>query len=70
MEKRRIPQEHVEILKKSGILSPDITLERLIDVAAELDESFTGAEVSVPTLIGNWYVYHTVEAVETLGGER
>lgn len=70
MEKRRIPQEHVEILKKSGILNPDITLEKVIDTAAELDGAFSGTDMSVPTLIGNWYVYHTIEAVDATISEK
>lgn len=70
MEKRRIPKEHVEILKKSGLLNPDITLQQVIDTAAELDGAFSGTDVSVPTLIGDWYVYHTIEAVDATTIEK
>jgi hypothetical protein len=58
---RRIPQEHVDLLKKSGILNPDITMEQIMNAAAELDGMFTEAEASVPTLVGPFYVYHSIE---------
>lgn len=70
MAKARIPQEHVDILKKSGILNPDITLEQVIDAATELDKTFKGSDVSVPTLIGDWYVYHTIEGMESIRGKK
>jgi hypothetical protein len=59
---RRIPQEHVDLLKKSGILNPDVTLEQVINAATELDGMLTEAEASVPTLIGPFYIYHSLEA--------
>ena len=64
MAESRIPAEHLDILKKSGILNPDVTLEHLMNAADQLDKSFAGlaAAKSVPTLIGNWYVYHTIMA--------
>jgi len=63
-----IPQEHLDILKSSGLLNPDITLEQVITAAGELDKSFQGAEASVPTLIGDWYIYHTIEGMKSTGG--
>jgi hypothetical protein len=59
----RLPSEHLEILKKSGILNPDITLDQIIKAAADLDEVLVGGgggEVSVPTLVGPFYVYHAL----------
>jgi len=72
MAESRIPAEHLDILKKSGILNPDVTLEKLVTAADELDKSFAklGAAKSVPTLIGSWYVYHTIQADEVTGEKK
>ena len=54
MAESRIPAEHLDILQKSGLLNPDLTLEKIVGAATELDKSFAalGAAKSVPTLIG------------------
>jgi len=72
MAESRIPAEHLDILKKSGILNPDVTLEQIVNAADQLDKSFAGlsAAKSVPTLIGNWYVYHTIMADEVTGEQK
>ena len=58
-----IPQEHLDILKNSGLLNPNITLEQVISAATELNK-FAQSQASVPTLIGPFYIYHAVEAME------
>lgn len=72
MAESRIPAEHLDILQKSGLLNPDLTLEKIVGAATELDKSFAalGAAKSVPTLIGNWYVYHTLQADEAASEKK
>lgn len=53
-----------EILKESGILNTDVTLGQIVEAGRKLSALRTGSEASVPTLIGDWYVYHTIEAIE------
>lgn len=71
MAESRIPEEHLEILKKSGILNSDVTLDKIVGAAEQLDKSFASmaATKSVPTLIGPWYVYHTLQA-EQVSAEK
>ncbi|HUR23946.1 MAG TPA: hypothetical protein VMZ73_08770 [Acidimicrobiales bacterium] len=56
-----------EILKESGILNTDVTLGQIMEAGKKLSAIKTGSEASVPTLIGNWYVYHTIEEI---GGRK
>ena len=72
MAESRIPAEHLEILQKSGLLNPDVTMDKIVKAAEELDKSFAalGAAKSVPTLIGNWYVYHTLQADEVTSEKK
>ena len=48
MAERRIPQDHVEILKKSGILNRDVTLDQIMEAATELDKAFPGQRNRCP----------------------
>ncbi len=66
----RIPKKHLEVLQKSGLINPDVTLEQVINAAAELDALVTESENSVPTLIGPFYVYHSIEAIDELTSPR
>ena len=59
-----IPQEHLDILKNSGLLNPNISLEQVISAATELNKFPAQSQASVPTLIGPFYIYHAVEAME------
>ncbi|MEU5217334.1 hypothetical protein AB0G79_14195 [Streptomyces sp. NPDC020807] len=63
-------EEHVAILRKSGLINSDITIDQLLQAAVELDKLNPIDEVAVPTLIGNWYVYHTMKAGEAAVLER
>lgn len=40
----------------AGVLNPDITLAALVEAGEKLSE--LDGPLSVPTLVGDWYVYH------------
>ena len=64
-----VPQSHFDILKNSGILNPDVTLSNLIDAASQLSALNPGGPASVPTLLGDWYVYHQMPVAPQLAQE-
>ncbi|MER5371204.1 hypothetical protein [Streptomyces sp. NBC_01243] len=62
MTGNRLTEEHVAILRKSGILNTDTTLNQLLEAGVELEKlNPNGAEPAAATLIGPWYAYHTLE---------
>lgn len=43
---------------EAGVLNSDITLARLVEAGEKLSE--LDGSLSVPTLVGDWYVYHQI----------
>ncbi|THG35522.1 hypothetical protein E6C70_05630 [Glaciibacter flavus] len=55
---------------KARLINPDVTLARLVEAGERLGQ--LDGDISVPTLVGDWYVYHqlTADVKETISSEH
>ncbi|MGW2039179.1 hypothetical protein [Streptomyces virginiae] len=62
MTGNRLTEEHLEILRKSGLINTDVTLNQLLEAGVELGKLNPDPEPGEPMaarLIGPWYAYES-----------